>query len=65
MAHLNSLLSAGGNGRQLRLLAVVDQGVMNLLVSEEKIEQVEHSTRERSIDDDQIKWLATVFDQGQ
>lgn len=65
MAHLNSLLSAGGNGRQLRLLAVVDQGVMNLLVSEEKIEQVEHSTRERSIDDDQIKWFATVFDQGQ
>ena len=65
MAHLNLLLNAGRNGRQLRLLAVVDQGMMNLLVIEEKLEQVQRATRQRGIDDHQIKWLATVLDQGQ
>ena len=65
VAHLNPLLNAGRNGRQLRLLTVIDQGVMNLLVIKKEIEQVQCPARQRGIDDHQIKWLATVFDQGQ
>lgn len=58
-------MSASVNGRQLRLLTVIDQGVMNLLVIKKEIEQVQCPARQRGIDDHQIKWLATVFDQGQ
>lgn len=58
-------MSASVNGRQLRLLTVIDQGVMNLLVIKKEIEQVQCLARQRGIDDHQIKWLATVFDQGQ
>ncbi len=65
MAHLNLLLPAGRNRRQLRLLAVVDQGVMDLRVIAEKIEQVQRAAGQRGIDDHHIEWRGAVFDQRQ
>lgn len=62
MAHLNFLLNTD---RQSRLLAVVDQGVTNLRVIAQEIEQVQRLISQRCIDDHQIKWLTTVIDQGQ
>lgn len=65
MAHVNLLLPAGGNRRQIRLLAVVDQGEPDLRVIAAKIEHVYSAAGQRGIDDHQIEWRATVIDQRQ
>ena len=62
MAHLDVLFNTD---RQSSLLPVVDQGVMNLRVIAQEIEQVQHLAPERCIDDHHIEWLTTVVDQGQ
>lgn len=64
-AHLDLLPRAGRDRRQIGLLAVIDQGVVNLRVIDEEIEQVQRPVRERGIDEHQIKRCTTVIDQGQ
>lgn len=62
MAHLDFLFNTD---RQSSLLPMVDQGVMNLRVIAQEIEQVQRLAPERCIDDHRIEWRTTVVDQGQ
>jgi len=65
LTQLNFLLLAGRDRWQLRLLSVVDHHAIQLPVIEAEIQQVEFAARHRGIDDQQVEWLATVFNQGQ
>lgn len=62
MAHLDVLFNTD---RQSSLLSMVDQGVTNLRVIAQELEQVQRLASERCIDDHCIEWRTTVVDQRQ